>query len=52
MNNWQKVTLVKKIILLPINIILWPISLIVGVLICNFENEWDRNYFKKSLRIW
>ena len=44
--------LILRILFYPIKILALPLVIITGFFIINWENQWDRNYFKKEIKWW
>lgn len=52
MNKYKKIELAQKIVALPFKIVLFPITLLICFLITDWNDEWDRQYFREKLKIW
>ncbi len=41
-----------RVMLYPLKLISFPFLVVIGFFDTNFEDEWDRNYYKKELKTW
>ncbi len=52
-NNYMKtINIIRKVLKFPFVLVTYPLIVIMGFFMTNFEDEWDVNYYKKMLTTW